>query len=141
MDHMPQFYREDLVNMTGVAMSTEDGMVDMAEGVANYRQTQINTLADRLADDPDDINLRTQLQGVMLDDAELRAFTTKIAGETEISDAHNTDQQRQFWSNLVAEGVKQVPIKPPIVGSIVAARDRPGHRCDQRRLGRTRRRA
>ena len=119
MDHMPQFYREDLVNMTGVAMSTEDGMVDMAEGVANYRQTQINTLADRLADDPDDINLRTQLQGVMLDDAELRAFTTKIAGENEISDAHNTDQQRQFWSNLVAEGVKQVPIKPPIVGSIV----------------------
>ena len=119
MDHMPQFYREDLVNMTGVAMSTEDGMVDMAGGVANYRQTQINTLADQLADDPDNINLRTQLQGVMLDDAELRAFTTKIAGETEINEAYNTDQQRQFWSNLVAEGVKQVPIKPPIVGSIV----------------------
>jgi hypothetical protein len=119
MEHMPQFYREDLANMTGVAMSTEDGMVDMAEGVANYRQTQINTLADRLADDPDNIDLRTRLQGVMLDDAELRAFTTKIAGETEISEAHDTDQQRQFWSNLVAEGVKQVPIKPPIVGSIV----------------------
>ena len=103
MDHMPQFYREDLVNMTGVAMSTEDGMVDMAGGVANYRQTQINTLADQLADDPDNINLRTQLQGVMLDDAELRAFTTKIAGETEINEAYDTDQQRQFWSNLVAK--------------------------------------
>ena len=119
MEHMPRFFREDLANMTGVAMSTEDGMVDMAEGVANYRQTQINTLADQLADNPDDIDLRTQLQGVMLDDSELRAFTTKIAGETEISDAHNTDQQRQFWTNLVAEGVKQVPIKPPIVGTIV----------------------
>ena len=33
--------------MTGVAMSTEDGMADMAEGVADYRQTQINALADR----------------------------------------------------------------------------------------------
>jgi hypothetical protein len=119
MEHMPQFYREDLVNMTGVAMSTEDGMVDMAGGVANYRQTQVNALADQLVDDPDNIDLRTDLQGVMLDDAELRAFTTRIAGETEISEAHDTDQQRQFWSNLVAEGVKQVPIKPPIVGSIV----------------------
>ena len=119
MDHMPQFFREDLESMTGVAMSTEDGMVGMAEGVANYRQTQVNALADQLVDDPDNINLRTQLQGVMLDDAELRAFTTKIAGETEINDAYDTDQQRQFWSNLVAEGVKQVPINPPIVGSIV----------------------
>ena len=120
--------------MTGVAMSTEDGMVDMAEGVANYRQTQVNALADRLVDDPDDVSLRTQLQGVMLDDAELRAFTTKIAGENEISDAHNTDQQRQFWSNLVAEASSRCRstadrrVHRP-------ARHRPWHRCGQRCLG------
>ena len=45
----------------------------------------------------------------MMDDAELRGFTTKIAGETEIDDAHNTDQQRQFWTNLLAEGAKRDP--------------------------------
>ena len=116
---MPKFFRGDLASMTGVAMSTEDGMASLAGGVSDYRQTQINALASDLADHPDDINLRTQLQSVMMDDAELRGFTTKIAGDQEISDAHDTDQQRQFWTNLLAEGAKQIPIKPPIVGTVV----------------------
>ena len=135
MDHMPQFYREDLVNMTGVAMSTEDGMVDMAGGVANYRQTQINTLADQSADDPDNINLRTQLQGVMLDDAELRAFTTKIAGETEINEAYNTDQQRQFWEQP-RSGRRQAGADQAADRRVHRrARHRHGHRSGQRCLG------
>ncbi len=119
LDDMPKFFRGDLTAMTGVAMSTEHGMVDLAGGVADYRQTQVNTLASLLADDPQDLDLRTRLQSVMMDDAELRAFTTRIAGETEISDAHETDKQRQFWTNLLAEGVKQVPIKPPILSTVV----------------------
>jgi hypothetical protein len=119
LDNMPRFFRGDLSSMTGVAMSTEDGMTSLAGGVSDYRQTQINALAGELADHPDDINLRTQLQSVMMDDAELRGFTTKIAGDNEISDAHDTDQQRQFWTNLLAEGAKQIPIKPPIVGTVV----------------------
>ncbi len=116
---MPRFFRGDLAAMTGVAMSTEGGMVDLAGGVADYRQTQVNTLASLLAENPQDIDLRTHLQSVMMDDAELRAFTTRIAGETQISDAHATDVQRQFWTNLLAEGAKQVPIKPPILGTVV----------------------
>ena len=100
-------------------MSSEHGMTTLAGGVADYRQTQINALATELADHPDDINLRTQLQSTMMNDAELRGFTTKIAGQTEINDAYNTDQQRQFWTNLVAEGAKQIPIKPPILGTVV----------------------
>ena len=119
LDNMPRFFRPDLASMTSVAMSTEDGMAQMAGGVSDFRQTQVNALAVGLADDPDNIDLRTNLQSVMMDDAELRAFTTKIAGETAISDAHSTDQQRQFWTNLVAEGAKAIPIKPPIVGTVV----------------------
>ena len=32
---MPNFYRGDLGSMTGVAMSTEDGMTTLAGGVAD----------------------------------------------------------------------------------------------------------
>ncbi|MDX6231858.1 MAG: hypothetical protein QOH68_826, partial [Nocardioidaceae bacterium] len=119
LDHMPQFYRPDLVSMTGVAMSTEDGMSQLAGGVADYRQTQITAVADLMADHPNDTNLHSELQSAMLNDSELRAVTTKIAGDNEISDAHDTDQQRQFWTNLLAEGAKEIPIKPPLVGTIV----------------------
>ena len=119
LENMPKFYRGDLAAMTGVAMSTEHGMVDMAGGVSDYRQTQVNALAQQLAEHPNDGGLRSSLQAVMMDDSELRAFTTKIAGDTRISDAHETDQQRQFWTNLLAEGAKEIPIKPPVVGTIV----------------------
>ncbi len=119
LTNMPEFFRGDLASMTGVAMSTENGMVHLAGGVADYKQTQINALAAQLAEHPNDAGLRTELQSTMLNDSELRAFTTKIAGETQISDAHETDQQRQFWTNLLAEGAKEIPIKPPIVGTIV----------------------
>ncbi len=119
LDNLPRFFRPDLAAMTSVAMSTEDGMTGLAGGVADYRQTQVNAIATGLVDDPDNEDLRTSLQAVMMDDSELRGFTTRIAGETEISDAHDTDQQRQFWTNLVAEGAKQIPIKPPILGTVV----------------------
>ena len=126
--------------MTGVAMSTEDGMADIAEGVADYRQTQLHAVADQLADNPNDAHLRTTLHAVMLDDAELRGFTTKIAGETEISDAHDTDQQRQFWTNLLAEGAKAGPDQAAHRRDRRRARDRPGHWRDQQRLGQHRQR-
>jgi hypothetical protein len=119
LTNMPEFYRPDLASMTSVAMSTEDGLSHLAGGVADYKQTQVNHVAAQLAEHPNNGGLRSQLQDAMLGDAELRAFTTKIAGETEISEAHDSDQQRQFWSNLIGEGVKAVPIKPPIVGTIV----------------------
>ena len=119
LKHMPEFFRPDLVNMTGVAMSTEDGMSHLAGGVADYRQTQLNAVAAELAEHPNDGKLRSELQSAMLNDSELRAFTTKIAGDHEISDAHDTDKQRQFWTNLLAEGAKEIPIKPPVVGTIV----------------------
>ena len=119
LDHMPEFFRPDLVSMTGVAMSTEDGMAELAGGVADYRQTQITAVADLMSDHPNDTNLHSELQAAMLNDSELRAFTTKIAGDNEISEAHDTDQQRQFWTNLLAEGAKEIPIKPPIVGTVV----------------------
>ena len=119
LENMPRFYRRDLAAMTGVAMSTEGGMTDLAGGMSDFRQTQINDLAQTLAQDPDNEDARTSLLGVMTDDAELRGFTTKIAGQTAIDDAHSTDQQRQFWTNLLAEGAKEIPIKPPIVGTIV----------------------
>ena len=51
MTNMPVFYRNDLASMTGVAMSSQDGMTSMAEGVSDYRQTQILAVADRLYDD------------------------------------------------------------------------------------------
>ena len=119
LENMPEFFRPDLVNMTGVAMSTENGMANLAGGVADYRQTQLTDVADRLAQNPNDGNLHTELQSTMLNDSELRAFTTKIAGDNEISEAHDTDTQRQFWTNLLSEGAKQIPIKPPIVGTVV----------------------
>ena len=119
LTNMPEFYRPDLASMTSVAMSTEDGLSHLAGGVADYKQTQVNHVAAQLAEHPNDGGLRSQLQDAMLNDSELRAFTTRIAGETEISEAHDSDQQRQFWSNLIGEGVKAVPIKPPIVGTIV----------------------
>lgn len=119
MDNMPLFYREDLASMTGVAMANQDGMTSMAEGVSDYRQTQINSLADQLADDPQNIDLRTQLNSVLKDDAELRGFTTKIAGQTQIDDAYSTDQQRQAFVNLLSEGAKAVPIPVPGANFVV----------------------
>ena len=47
--------------MTGVAMSNQDGMTSIAEGVADYRQTQLYAIADQLEDDPDNAQLINEL--------------------------------------------------------------------------------
>ena len=117
--NMPQFYREDLEQMTGVAMANQDGMTHIAEGVADYRQTQLYAVADRLKDDPENAQLINELNAVVQDDAELRGFTTKIAGQTQIDDAYDTDQQRQAFVNLLSEGAQAVPIPVPGANFVV----------------------
>lgn len=119
LENMPAFYREDLEKMTGVAMANQDGMTSIAEGMADYRQTQLLAVADQLKDDPDNAKLINQLNAVALDDSELRGFTTKIAGQTQIDDAHSTDEQRQFFVNLLSESAKAVPIPVPGANFVV----------------------
>lgn len=119
IEDLPLFYRKDLAALTGVAMGTKDGMGTMAAGVADYQQTQVNAIAAQLADRPNDVDLRTQLNSVLKDRAELDGFTTKIAGQTQIDDAYSTDQQRAAWIKLVSDAAGAVPIKPPGVGFVV----------------------
>ena len=107
---MPVFYREDLAQMTKVAMSTEDGLTTMAEGVGGYTGERMTGLASEYSEDPSNDTVRNQLRGALMDDAELQGFMERMAGETQIDEAVSRDKQRQFWINAVSEVAGAVPI-------------------------------
>ena len=107
---MPIFYRDDLGNLTKVAMSTEDSMKTMAEGVGGYTGQRVNNLAADLGADPKNPDVRGQLRGALMDDAQLQGYMERMAGETEIDEADNAEQQRQYWSGLVSDAIDFVPV-------------------------------
>jgi hypothetical protein len=107
---MPVFYREDLAQMTKVAMSTEGGLTTMAEGVGGYTGERMAGLSSEYSEDTTNDTVRNQLRGALMDDAELQGFMERMAGETQIDEAVSRDKQRQFWINAVSEVAGAVPI-------------------------------
>ena len=140
LENMPAFYLEDLEKMTGVAMADQDGMTSIAEGMADYRQTQMLAIADQLKDDPDNAKLINQLNAVALDDSELRGFTTQDRGP---------DPDRRRAQHRPAAAVLRQPAQrgrqgraDPGAGRQLRGRSghRPRHGRDQRLVGQHRER-
>ncbi len=109
-DHYPLIFRNDLDSLMQVAMSTQDGTERIAEGVASYQQTRVNNLSAELALDPDNINLRNELQSVLVDRSTLQAFAEYTVGRVEIDGAASRDAQRQAFLDAVSGATSLVPL-------------------------------
>jgi hypothetical protein len=109
-DFYPEIYQNDLDSLMQVAVSTDEGAGNIAEGIGAFNQTKINNAAVLLAENPDDPNVRTQLQGAIQDSAALQGFAEYSVGEVEIENAQEKDARVQAFSDLVGEAAGFVPL-------------------------------
>ncbi len=106
----PAMYRSDLDALMHVAMSTQDGTVSIAEGIAVYQQTQVNNIAAELALDPDNLNLRTELVDTLQGGSALQGFAEYTVGSVEIDGAASRDAQRQAFLDALSSATSLVPL-------------------------------
>ncbi|GGU38750.1 WXG100 family type VII secretion target [Nocardioides albus] len=109
-DFYPEIYQNDLDSLMQVAVSTDEGAGNIAEGIGAFQQTKINNAAVILAENPDDPNARTQLQGAIQDGAALQGFAEYSVGEVEIENAQDKDARVQAFSDLIGEAAGFVPL-------------------------------
>src|SRR5690606_26829386 len=110
LEHYPVMFTADLDSLMGVAMSTQEGTQNIAEGIGQYQQTQLNNLSAALAADPDNGALLTQLKGALQHSAALQGFAEYTVGTVEIEGAADRDAQRQAFIDLVSDASSLVPL-------------------------------
>ena len=110
LSDQPRILTGDLDELMQVAVSTEDGATSVAEGIGGYQQTQINSLAQQLAEHPGDDGLETRLRGALENSSALRGFAEVSVGEVEIADAEEKDARIQAFSDLIGEAAGLVPL-------------------------------
>lgn len=110
LQDQPRILTGDLDELMQVAVSTEDGATSIAEGIGGYQQSQINSLAQQLAENPGDDDIETRLRGVIENTSALRGFAEYSVGEVEIADAEDKDARVQAFSDLVGQAAGLVPL-------------------------------
>lgn len=105
----PLVYTNDLDSLLRVALSTEDGMARVAEGVANYRQTSIGGWA-ALADAGDPDATPQALEAVLTSSSKLEGYMQEAVSQLDIGSARSRDQQVAAFTGLVSKAAALVPV-------------------------------
>lgn len=108
----PLLFSEDLKDLMKVAVSTEDGMTHVAEGIGAYRQTQLNGIAVDLANATP--AHREELEGALRRIAEsggrLEGYAQGVINDVEIGSARDADERIATFSKLVTAAAGLVPL-------------------------------
>ncbi|MFE6506121.1 hypothetical protein ACFVDI_03630 [Nocardioides sp. NPDC057767] len=116
----PRFFANDIESLLKVGASTQDGLVNLAEGVGTYQQSQINNAAYQIQQNPGDYRDGNVLSDVMQHSAYLNGAVEHAIGSVEIEGAANTDKQIQTFTSLVGDVAGMVPLPGTgAVGTVV----------------------
>jgi hypothetical protein len=105
----PVFSKLDVKAVLGVALSTEDGLARVAEGVANFRQTTLANYA-ALVESGDPSVSSFNVQNLLNDSMTLEGSVQEVVASTAIEGARSKDQQVAAFTDLVSKAVKAVPV-------------------------------
>jgi hypothetical protein len=110
LSHYPVMDSADLDGLLKVALSTEDGMSRIAEGVAGFRQAQLTSFAQQHPG-ADGAHANAQaLQTILTRNANLEGYMQHAVGDIAIEGAKSRDQQVAVFTGLVSEAVGLVPV-------------------------------
>ena len=108
IEHYPVLDKADLDGLLEVALSTDDGVARIAEGVAGFRQEQLGRFAGLHPDGAATDN--AALQSILDRSAKLEGYMQHAVGDVAIEDAKSRDQQVAVFTTLVSEAVGLVPV-------------------------------
>lgn len=121
-DDYPRLLKDDLRELMQVAVSTDEGATRIAEGIGAYQQTQVNNLADLVANDPRDGERLNELRDVLERAGGLQGFAEHAVGSTEIAEAEDHDRRVEAFSDIVGEAAGLVPLPGSgIAGEVLSA--------------------
>lgn len=106
---VPAFDRESLEKFGLAAMSTDQGLAEVTNGMNQYRALHLGELADNLAEHDTDDN-RSLLRTGIQEDARLQGFFLDVQGEDKIHDAAARDARTRAMISHLTDVVDLVPI-------------------------------
>ncbi|GEL48729.1 hypothetical protein CHO01_38450 [Cellulomonas hominis] len=109
LDNQPKIYSKDLDVLLGVALSTEEGMARVAEGVANYRQTAIGGWSVLHGAGVEGATYQA-LEDVLTSSAGLEGHMQEALSMIDIEGARSRDQQIAAFTGLVSKAASLVPV-------------------------------
>ncbi|WP_282944797.1 hypothetical protein [Cellulomonas endometrii] len=110
LSNYPELDKVDLDGLLKVALSTEDGMSRIAEGVAGFRQAQLSSFADQHPGADGTRANVLELQKILNNSAELEGHMQRAVGEIDIEGAKSKDQQVAVFTGLVSEAAGLLPV-------------------------------
>jgi hypothetical protein len=106
----PVLDKVDLDGLLKVALSTEDGMSRIAEGVAGFRQMQLTNFAlQHPGVEGAQVNF-ADLQKILNDGSRLEGYMQHSVGDIAIEGAKSADQQVAVFTGLVSEAAGLLPV-------------------------------
>lgn len=106
----PVLDKVDLDGLLKVALSSEDGMARIAEGVAGYRQVQLTNFALQHPGLEGAQANDAHLQKILSDGSRLEGFMQHAVGDIAIEGAKSADQQVAVFTGLVSEAAGLLPV-------------------------------
>lgn len=110
MTDYPVLDAVDLDGLLGVALSDENGMARIAEGVAGLRQAQLGSFAEQHPGMEGAEAHNQALRSILSDSAKLEGYMQHAVGEIAIEGAKTRDQQVAVFTGLVSEAVGLIPV-------------------------------
>jgi hypothetical protein len=106
----PVLDKVDLDGLLKVALSTEDGMSRIAEGVAGFRQMQLTNFALQHPGVEGAQANFADLQKILNDGSRLEGYMQHSVGDIAIEGAKSADQQVAVFTGLVSEAAGLLPV-------------------------------
>jgi hypothetical protein len=106
----PVLDKVDLDGLLKVALSTEDGMSRIAEGVAGFRQMQLTNFALQHPGADGAQASFSDLQKILNDGSRLEGYMQHSVGDIAIEGAKSADQQVAVFTGLVSEAAGLLPV-------------------------------
>ncbi|WP_203668950.1 hypothetical protein [Cellulomonas pakistanensis] len=109
LQDQPVIYTGDLDKLLAVAVSTEDGMARVAEGVANFRQTALGGWSALHGAGVEIANPQS-LERILTSSIGLEGHIQRVVSDAEIEGAKSKDQQVAAFTSLVSKAAALVPV-------------------------------
>ncbi|HYQ76410.1 hypothetical protein [Cellulomonas sp.] len=110
-DDYPMLDSGDATSLLRVAVSSEEGMARMAEGVAGYRHAMLAGVTEHhLSDQGLTEEGRMAVQNILGTSARVEGAVQAMVGAVAVEGARSQDQQVAAFTSLVSEAVGLIPV-------------------------------
>lgn len=109
LENQPRINTGDLDSILKVALSTDEGMARVAEGIANYRQTSIGGWSAMNAAGVASATYPA-LENVLTSSTRLEGHMQELLAQMDIEGAKSRDQQIAAFTGLVSKAAALVPL-------------------------------